>query len=89
MPDAVMMSAYPAVKPLNAKGYATRLYASTDVVVMLVPSAVVVTAEQPSLKVSIAPLNVTSPQDSGRTDVAAPAPTAVATESASAAIRGV
>ena len=40
MPDAVMMLAYPAVKPLDTKGYVTRLYTAADMVVTLVPSAV-------------------------------------------------
>jgi len=89
MPDAVMMLAYPAVKPLNAKGYVTRLYASTDIVVTLVPSAVTVATEQPAARGTANPAGASTAQDLGRTDVTAPAPTTVATESASATIRGV
>jgi len=89
MPDAVMLVAYPAVKPLNEKGYVTRLYGATDMVVVLVPDAVSTVTEWSCALWSATSAGASAAQDSGRVDVTAPAPTTVTTESASAAIRGV
>jgi len=89
MPDAVMMLAYPAAKPLDAKGYVTRLYAAVDAVVALVPEAVVCATEQTAALGRGDPAPRAVPSDLGRVDAAAPEPSVVATETASAAIRGV
>jgi len=89
MPDAVMMLAYPAAKPLDAKGYVTRLYAAVDAVVALVPEAVVCATEQTAAQGRGDPAPSTAADDLGRVDAAAPEPSPVVTETASAAIRGV
>jgi hypothetical protein len=89
MPDAVMMLAYPAAKPLDTRGYITRLYAAGDVVVVLVPSAAVCAAEVASASGRGDPAPRVAAGDLGRQDVSAPPVTAVATETASAATRGV
>jgi hypothetical protein len=84
-----MMLAYPAVKPVDAKGYITRLYAASDAVVVLVPSAAVCAAEGASARGRGDPAQRAGAGDLGRQDVTAPPVTAVATESAGAATRGV
>jgi len=89
MPDAVMVLAFPAAKPLDAKGYVTRLHASVDAVVALVPEAVVCAAEQTAAEGRGDPAPSTAAGDMGRVDAAAPEPSPVATETASAAVRGV
>jgi hypothetical protein len=89
MPDAVMMLAYPAVKPLDTKGYITRLYAAVDTVVALVPSAVINVTETAPASGRGDPAGITSVSDLGRQDASAPTTTTVATEAPSAQIRGV
>jgi len=89
MPDAVMMLAYPAAKPLDAKGYVTRLHAAADTVVALVPEAVVYAAEQTAAEGRGDPAPSAAAGDLGRVDAAAPEPSPVVTETASAAVRGV
>ena len=84
-----MMLAYPAAKPLDTKGYITRLYAAADMVVVLVPSAAVCAVESASASGRGDPAQRASAGDLGRQDVTAPSVTAVATESAGAAVRGV
>jgi hypothetical protein len=84
-----MMLAYPAARPMDAKGYITRLYAASDVVVVLVPSAAVCAAEGASARGRGDPARRASAGDLGRQDVTAPSVAAVATESAGAAARGV
>ena len=41
MPDAVMMLAYPAAKPLDAKGYISRIYTSQDVLTIFKPYVII------------------------------------------------
>lgn len=89
MPDAVMMVAYPATKPLDTKGYVTRLYGAADMVVALVPSAAVNAAEAATASASGVPGIRASFDDLGRADASAPTATAVATEAADAQVRGV
>ena len=87
MPDAVMLVAYPAVKPLNEKGYVTRLYAATDTVVVLVPTAAATVTEwsftQGNVTLASAPVAL----DLGGVGVAAPTPATVAAETASSELR--
>ena len=89
MPDAVMMLVYPASKPLNAKGYVTRLVYTQDLAVALVPEAAVNALEAVAAagRGDAAPSAAGS--DLGRVDAVAPEPTSVTTESAAAEIRGV
>jgi hypothetical protein len=89
MPDAVMMLAYPAAKPLDTKGYVTRLYAAADMVVTLVPSAVINVVETASAAGRGDPAPRADAGDLGQRDASAPTTTTVATESPTAAIRGV
>lgn len=83
-----MMLAYPAAKPLDAKGYITRLYAAADMVVALVPGAAVCAAEGASARGRGDPAQRASVGDLGRQDVTAPSVTAVVAETAGAATRG-
>jgi len=89
MPDAVMMLAYPAVKPLDTKGYVTRLYTAADMVVTLVPSAVINVTETTSASGRGDPASRADASDLGRQDASAPTTTTVATETPDAQIRGV
>jgi len=89
MPDAVMMLAYPAAKPIDAKGYITRLYAASDVVVVLVPGAAVCAEERASAGGRGDPAPRATAGDLGQQKVTAPSVTAVVTETARAATRGV
>lgn len=89
MPDAVMMVAYPATKPLDTKGYVTRLYSVADMVVALVPSAAVNVTEVATALGRGDPGARASFDDLGRADASAPTATAVATEAADAQVRGV
>jgi hypothetical protein len=89
MPDAVMMLAYPAVKPLDAKGYVTRLYTAADTVVTLVPSAVINVTETAPASGRGDPAGIGTVSDLGRQDASAPTTTTVATEAPDAQIRGV
>jgi len=87
MPDAVMLVAYPAVKPLNAKGYVTRLYAMTDTVVTLVPDAVATVTEWSAAQWNATPAVTSAGQDLGGVDVTAPTLATVAAETASPDVR--
>jgi len=87
MPDAVMLVTYPAVKPLNAKGYVTRFYTTTDLVLLFVPMMTPTATEQLSVRWSVSAANAVSPSDLGRVDVVAPAPTTVTAETAYTAVR--
>jgi hypothetical protein len=89
MPDAVMMLAYPALKPLDTKGYVTRLYTAADMVVTLVPSAVISVTETAPASGRGDPAGITSAGDLGRQDASAPTTMSVATESPTATTRGV
>jgi len=89
MPDAVMMLAYPATKPLDSKGYVTRLYTASDMVVTLVPSAVTNAVETAPASGRGDPAPRTDASDLGRQDASAPTTTTVATESPTATTRGV
>jgi hypothetical protein len=89
MPDAVMMLAYPAAKPLDTKGYITRLYAATDMVVTLVPSAVINVTETAPAAGRGDPAGIASVSDLGWQDASAPTTATVATESPTATTRGV
>jgi hypothetical protein len=89
MPDAVMMLAYPAVKPLDAKGYVTRLYTAADMVVTLVPSAVINVTETAPASGRGDPAPKADASDLGRQDASAPTTTTVVTESPTATTRGV
>ena len=89
MPDAVMMLAYPATKPLDSKGYVTRLYTTSDMVVTLVPSAVTNAVETAPASGRGDPAGITSASDLGRQDASTPTTTPVATESPTATTRGV
>jgi len=70
MPDAVMMLAYPAAKPLDAKGYVTRLHAAVDTLVALVPEAVVCATEQTAALGRGDPAPSAAAGDLGRVDAA-------------------
>jgi hypothetical protein len=85
----VMMLAYPATKPLDSKGYVTRLYTAADMVVTLVPSAVTNVTETAPASGRGDPAGKTSASDLGRQDASAPTTTTVATETTGAQIRGV
>jgi hypothetical protein len=89
MPDAVMMLVYPAAKPLDTKGYITRLYAAADMVVTLVPSAVTNAVETAPASGRGDPAGITSASDLGRQDASAPTTTTIVTETPDAQIRGV
>jgi hypothetical protein len=89
MPDAVTMLAYPAAKPLDTKGYVTRLYTAADMVVTLVPSAVTNAVEMATASGRGDPAGITSTSDLGQQDASAPTTTTVATEATDARIRGV
>jgi hypothetical protein len=89
MPDAVMMLAYPAVKPLDAKGYVTRLYTATDMVVTLVPSAVTNAIETAPASGRGDPAGIGTASDLGQQGASAPTTTTVATEAPDAQTRGV
>jgi hypothetical protein len=89
MPDAVMMLAYPAAKPLDTKGYITRLYVAADTVVTLVPSAVTNAVETTTASGRGDPAPKADASDLGRRDASAPTTTTVATESPMATTRGV
>ena len=89
MPDAVMMLAYPAAKPLDTKGYITRLYVAADTVVTLVPSAVTNAVETTTASGRGDPAPKADASDLGRQDASAPTTTTVATESPTATTRGV
>jgi hypothetical protein len=89
MPDAVMMLAYPATKPLDTKGYVTRLYTASDMVVTLVPSAVTNAVETTTASGRGDPAPEADASDLGRQDASAPTTTTVATESPTATTRGV
>jgi hypothetical protein len=89
MPDAVMMLAYPATKPLDAKGYITRLYAAADMVVTLVPSAVTNAVETATASGRGDPAPRAAASDMGRQDASAPTTMTIATESPTATTRGV
>jgi hypothetical protein len=89
MPDAVMMLAYPAVKPLDAKGYVTRLYTAADMVVTLVPSAVINVTETAPASGRGDPAGIGTVSDLGQQGASAPTTTTVVTESPTATTRGV
>ena len=89
MPDAVMMLAYPAVKPLDTKGYVTRLYTAADTVVTLGPSAVTNAVKTTTASGRGDPAPKADASDLGRQDASAPATTTVVTESPTATTRGV
>jgi hypothetical protein len=89
MPDAVMMLVYPAAKPLDTKGYITRLYAAADMVVTLVPSAVTNVTETAPASGRGDPAPKADASDLGRQDASAPTTTTVVTESPTATTRGV
>jgi hypothetical protein len=89
MPDAVMMLAYPATKPLDTKGYVTRLYTLQDMVVTLVPNAVTNAVETAPASGRGDPAGIAGVSDLGRQDASTPTTTTVVTESPTATIRGV
>jgi hypothetical protein len=89
MPDAVMMLAYPATKPLDTKGYVTRLYTAADMVVTLVPSAAINVTETAPASGRGDPAPKADASDLGRQDASAPTTTTVVTETPDAQIRGV